>query len=319
MTDVVYIMGHGLSGSTLLALLLGSHPDIATVGETAIAPRSPNKRMAFTCSCHAAYHDCAFWQDVTRAMAERGYDFDIEDSGLVFRAPDRPLVDALLRFRGRGAAFEALRDVGLMLAPGARRTLAALKARNRDFIEVVTRLRGARVFLDGSKRPERALYLRRTPGLSVKVIHLVRDGRAVACSAMKNWSMPAEEAARLWTRTNRHCLRARPHFAPDSWLMLRYEDLCAEPAGVMQMLHRFIGVEPQPAPTDFRAGQHIIGNRMRLASTTEIRLDERWKTALSPADLATIERHVTPLNRRFGYLADDMARAFRPQIAREQA
>jgi len=33
MTDVLYLMGHGYSGSTLLTFLLGSHPQIATIGE----------------------------------------------------------------------------------------------------------------------------------------------------------------------------------------------------------------------------------------------------------------------------------------------
>ena len=37
MTDVVYIMGHGYSGSTLLTFLLGAHPEIATIGELGIA------------------------------------------------------------------------------------------------------------------------------------------------------------------------------------------------------------------------------------------------------------------------------------------
>ena len=45
----------------------------------------------------------------------------------------------------------------------------------------------------------------------------------------------------------------------------------------------------------------MIGNRMRLSSTSEIRIDDRWKTALKPEQMAVIERKVTPLIRSYGY------------------
>ena len=40
---------------------------------------------------------------------------------------------------------------------------------------------------------------------------------------------------------------------------------------------------------------------MRLASTSEIRLDESWKQALKPEQMTTIDQLVAPLNRRYGY------------------
>jgi len=47
--------------------------------------------------------------------------------------------------------------------------------------------------------------------------------------------------------------------------------------------------------------QHIIGNRMRLSNTSEIRLDEKWKTALTPEQMKAIESRVGAMNRRYGY------------------
>jgi hypothetical protein len=40
---------------------------------------------------------------------------------------------------------------------------------------------------------------------------------------------------------------------------------------------------------------------MRLASTSEIKLDETWKQALAAEQLAVIAPRVAPLNRRYGY------------------
>ena len=36
---VVYVAGSGHTGSTLLALLMDSHPEIACVGETSVKPK----------------------------------------------------------------------------------------------------------------------------------------------------------------------------------------------------------------------------------------------------------------------------------------
>ena len=86
-------------------------------------------------------------------------------------------------------------------------------------------------------------------------------------------------------------------------MTLRYEDLCADPDGDADpapRLHR--RARPATATTTSAPIEHhIIGNRMRLSSTSEIRLDERWKEALTPEQIAVIERHVAPLNRRYGY------------------
>ena len=40
---------------------------------------------------------------------------------------------------------------------------------------------------------------------------------------------------------------------------------------------------------------------MRLKSTSEIRLDEKWRKTLSPEDLAVFDRVAGPMNRKYGY------------------
>ena len=83
---------------------------------------------------------------------------------------------------------------------------------------------------------------------------------------------------------------------------MRYEDLCADPDGTLTRLHGFIGVPSTNGYHKFRAiDQHIIGNQMRLSSTSEIRLDESWKQALTAEQMTTIDQLVAPLNRRYGY------------------
>lgn len=295
-------MGHGFSGSTLLTLLLGAHPDMATVGETEVVPAAKVDQGSLTCSCQRLFRDCEFWRRVEGGMAARGHHFDVVDAAaLDFRAPHDPLADGMMRAGPRGPVLETVRRLGLDLLPGPRRVMAKIVQRNQDFIETVTALNGCRVFVDASKRPVRALHLRRLTGARVKVIHLVRDGRAVACSAMRNLGAAPEAGAVSWLRTNLACERARHQFAADDWMLLRYEDLCADPAAALAALQRFIGVAERPPAGDFHDGQHVIGNRMRLRHAGEIVADERWRQSLGAAERTVIERVLGSLNRGYGY------------------
>ena len=303
-TDVLYIMGHGYSGSTLLTFLLGSHPQIATIGELGIAEQAKAQTSpeSYLCSCHAPVRECGFWSRVSREMKERGHDFDVWDSDLDFRARGGGIADVILRAVQRGPVLELARSVGVRIVPGARRELARILGRIENLAQIVTGIKGARVFLDSSKRPERAVFMRRVPGFNMKVIHLVRDGRAVSWSNMKNLGVGPEAAADSWVADNRGAEHARRYFPADRWLTLRHEDVCADPAGALSKIYSFVGLPAGDGIPDFRnSEQHVIGNRMRLSSTSEIRLDDRWKTALTPEQMAVIERRVAPLNRSYGY------------------
>ena len=302
MTDLVYIMGHGYSGSTLLTFLLGCHPQIATIGELGIAPRSKTRPEEFLCSCHAPIRDCDFWQRVAREMEERGHLFDVWNADLDFRARGGGVADVVLRALQRGPVLETARSAALRILPPARRELARVLGRIEALVEIVSGIKGSRVFLDSSKRPERAVFMRRVPSFDMKVIHLVRDGRAVSWSTMKNQGLAPEDAACSWVGDNHASELARRYFPADRWLTLRYEDLCADPETTLARVHGFIGVPATNGYHDFRkADHHIIGNRMRLSSTSQIRLDERWKEVLTPEQMAVIERQVRPLNERYGY------------------
>jgi hypothetical protein len=304
--NFVYIMGHGYSGSTLLTFLLGAHPRIATIGELYIAPRAKTRPEEFLCSCKTPIRDCDFWQRVTAGMEERGQPFDVWDSDLEFRAHGggvtTGIADVILRAVQRGPILETARKIGLQVVPRARREQDRLLKRHEALVRTIAGIQGTGTFLDSSKRPERAVYMQRIPAFDMKVIHLVRDGRAVANSSMKNLGIGPEAAADSWVADNHASELARRHFPTDRWMFLRYEDLCANPDAKLKQVYDFIGVPSSDGVRDFRSvEQHIIGNRMRLSTTSEIRLDEKWKETLTREQRAAIEPRVAPLNRRYGY------------------
>jgi hypothetical protein len=305
MTKVVYIMGHGYSGSTLLTFLLGTHPQIATIGELGIAPQAKEELEGpeeYLCSCLTPVRQCDFWRRVSQEMAARGHDFDVWDADLDFRARDGGVADVILRAVQRGPVLETARDLGIQIVPGARRERDRIVSRIDSLAEIVSQIKGCDVFLDSSKRPERATLMQRSGKFDLRVVHLVRDGRAVSWSSMKHLKIGPAEAARSWIADNRASEHARRYFPAHKWMTLRYEDLCADPDATLRRIHAFADIPSRNGFHNFRAtDHHIIGNQMRLSSTSEIRLDESWKQALAPEQIALIDRLVAPLNRRYGY------------------
>jgi hypothetical protein len=62
-------------------------------------------------------------------------------------------------------------------------------------------------------------------------------------------------------------------------------------------------VDPTKRFTNFRNTEHhIVGNGMRLDSTSEIRIDERWRKELSQRDLAQFNSVAGDMLGKLGYL-----------------
>src|ERR1041385_5468497 len=79
--NLAYILSANYSGSTLLAMLLGSQPEAFTMGEMRVpALQDPD---SYCCSCGAQIKKCEFWIEVSRRMAQKGIaGFDIINPGL---------------------------------------------------------------------------------------------------------------------------------------------------------------------------------------------------------------------------------------------
>ena len=306
-TNLAYILAASYSGSTLLAMLLGAHPEACTVGEM----RAPDvgDPNAYFCSCGAKIKECGFWNRVSAGMANKGIaDFDITNAGLsIYDAADR-YVSRLLGPLPRGRFLEALRDAALGLSPVWRAHLHRIVSRNAALVEVLQCVTGSQVIVDSSKLSLHLKYLLTSPALNIKVIHLVRDGRAVITSMVGHGlSRPTRAetivaATDAWRGNNESAERVLARLPASQWLQIRYEDLCREPDEKLRSICEFIGLDRERIVLDFRSKQqHVLGNDMRLKSTSEIRLDERWRSHLSKDDLGVFEQYGGELNRKYGY------------------
>ena len=326
MTKLAYILAASHSGSTLLAMLLGSHPETCTVGELKLSPRAIGDIDRYRCSCGEFIRKCPFWNDVNAGMAKRGFDFDIASAGTDYGGIETSYARRLLRPLHRGRMMEAIRDMGLCLLPAWRKQYPQIQRRNAALVATVAEITGAKIIIDSSKTAVRLKYLLRNPELDVKVIRLIRDGRAVALTYMdpagfadaKDTSLRGggsggdratqrltmSWAACQWRRSNEEAEHLLAGLDRSHWTEVRYEEYCSDLDTTLGRLFEFLGVDPQDCIPDFRSREHhVVGNGMRLDTTSEVCLDERWRTRLFREHLRVFNLTGGELNERYGYSA----------------
>jgi hypothetical protein len=319
-----YLLAASHSGSTLLAMLLGAHDEAATVGELKANLRL-GEAEKYRCSCRELITQCPFWAKINAAMAEQGIpDFTITQAGTSIFDVQSKFARRLLKPLHRGSGLEAVRDSALLFSPAWQSHLRRTKERNLALIKSVQKVTGAKVVIDSSKVALRLKYLRGIQGLDIKVIRTIRDGRAVSLTYIDDWNFAdssdpslrnggtgqhrpsvrqnMRDAANEWRRSNEAADAVLEQMPRSQWTEVRYEEVCADPKGTLRRLSAFLGLDPDKINLNFRARQqHVIGNGMRLDTTSEIRLDERWKSHLSKEDLQTFDEVAGDLNRKYGY------------------
>ena len=319
---VTYVLAASHSGSTLLSLLLGLHPDVCTVGELKLSSLDDKER--YLCSCGTRIKECLFWQKVSQKMKEQGIDFDVTDARTSFSNIDNKYCQNLLAPLHRGPILELIRDAGLFLSPAWREHINNVQRRNVALVASVLDVTRKKVIVDSSKVGLRLKYLLRNQALDVKIIRLVRDGRAVALTYVdpanfadakdprlrqggtgetrERKRKTMHEAAREWLRSNEEAEEIIRRLPAKKWIQIRYEDYCSNPPKEMWRIFDFIGVDPEKWPwPNINMEYHVIGNGMRLDWNGSVTFDERWKEVLTVEELKIFDEVAGHMNRRLGY------------------
>lgn len=297
-SDLVYIMAPSFTGSTLLTYLLAMHPEIATIGE--LKASAMGDINVYTCSCGSLIRECVFWQKVCESAEKKGISFSLDKFNTHFRYRNR-LCDRLLSAGVRDPLLETIRNIGFSILRKCRNKRDDIILQNRNLIKIITDLQGGSVFLDGSKDPIRLKYFMDSANWNIKVLYLIRDGRGTTNSYMRHNNVPMEIAAKEWVHTHQGCDRMK-NMLGDACLTMHYEDLCRDPDVILSKMYDFIGLDADLGSTDFRSVEHhILGNAMRMTSTSGIRLDEKWRQALSGDDLQVFEKIAGKTNLSYGY------------------
>jgi hypothetical protein len=281
---VLFIVGAGRTGSTLLSRMLGQLSSYCNVGELKAI-----WRMGFVlnrpCGCTEHFTDCPFWSAVVREAFGSLENVDVAHLGELFHSvghfrtlPQKFLPDPLSDYQ------ERLEEYSKVLG---------------NLYQSIGEVANARVVVDSSKSPVNGLVLNSLKGIQPYLVHLVRDSRAVAYSwrrekrgpSIKGWqpyilSHGPVKAAFGWNVTNGLSQMLRLYNS--RYMRVRYEDFASDPKNTLRQLARYVG-EDEPN-LDFIQGNRITldidhtiaGNPMRFENgALEIRPDVEWMKSSS--------------------------------------
>ncbi len=140
-----------------------------------------------------------------------------------------------------------------------------------------------------------------------KMIHLVRDGRAVAASIMPlTWGPNTiDKAAYFWLRNLAFGFAAETTYGPERVIRVRYEDLVSNPATTLETACNFINIDYQP--------QMIKGDGFKVPSFTrkqhalvgkkpEISRIKAWENTLSSRQVEIFENLTGDMLSCLGYV-----------------
>jgi hypothetical protein len=301
-SKVVFIMGPGHCGSTLLDLMLGSHSTAFSLAEFhRISEFVDAETTTPQAVCAVCGDECAFWNQAS-------------------------LLPSLKPMYANGTFAQKIRRRCVRLVSNPYAPLFAAT--------------GKPMLIDSSKgagwiaRQTRLRYLWRdvTPYL----IYIGRDGRAVANSYYRKYpDAGITQASEAWKRRVISMNRFYAAFPAAQKTRVQYERLATSPEDEIRRLSAFLGVPFEPAmitywvhdhhPIAGNAGTHslILRQRERAAGAAEARrlrvnqgdrfystshyaqldlgieLDLRWKTELKADEVQTFERIAGDLNGPF--------------------
>lgn len=298
---VTYIAGISFCGSTLLSIVLNSHPEIVSVGE--MGPSSRFGDVKYQCSCGERIVECPFYTAIGDRMGEMGVEFDPGHMRLRHNYSVDQRLERLSYRTIPVPVLNTVRDAVRDAVPPIRRKIDDFVRRNEAFMRAALDVSEKRVFLDATKHADRIPFLMRM-NLDLKVIHLVRDPRGFLHSARKYDEITPERAARDFVKGHMEIEYHLEKLPRNRWMRINYETVCSDPDRWFSELSIFKGVAPMKIPADYRAQDyHVIGNRSRLRrdGRTTISLDEKWRQTLSESDIATVADIAGPMARRYGY------------------
>jgi hypothetical protein len=301
---VLYVVGLGRSGSTILSNSLGQIPGFFSGGELNFIWRH-NVIENRLCGCGRPFRECPVW---TKVMDEAYGGMDGVDPR------------EMMRLQNLGTRT---RHIPSMLTEKGRRTLAErlekLLISYGRLYEAIGEVTGSRVIVDSSKEPAHGFAMGMVPGVDFYALHLVRDPRAAAYSWSKKKPQPDTDtrehmvrfsptkSSALWDSWNASA-EALWRRTPEGYLRIRYEDFVSDPRESFEKILRLVGEADAEPPlvgereVKLGVSHTVSGNPNRFETgAVELRPDREWISKMSPRNKALVTALTLPLLKHYGY------------------
>ena len=206
---VLYIGGRGRSGSTILAQMLGQIPSFVNVGELwQVWYRGLRENEH--CGCGQPFYSCEFWRAVGDEAFGGWHNVDVDKMVAL-----TPYLE-----RQRYAPHYVLAAKTGIRSRKMNTLLEECDSVLERLYRAIQRVSGARVIVDSSKRFSYAVLMGLLPFADLRVVHLVRDSRAVAYSWARSWDSTEGRHRRSQGRTL--TARLSPAYQSRAWSLQNY-------------------------------------------------------------------------------------------------
>jgi hypothetical protein len=301
MVKVISITGAGRSGSRILDNILGGVAGAFSAGEVRYLWQRGLVEGRL-CGCSKPLPRCELWPGILDRAFPRGID-------------PHDIAKQMRRVRTR---YTPAARLGF-LHPWYNRKLAPLAAVLDQLYPAITAGTGARFIVDSSKLPTYTYLLSILSSVDLRIVHLVRDPRAVAHSRGRRKEQLDTAVARAMTQSGpgrsaldwvvfNATIRSMFADAAGGYLLLRYEDLITNPEAsvrrILEMADEGAATTPHLQGNKVELGPNhtVSGNPGRFQTgTIDLALDEAWRRDMSARQRRLIERITSPVRRSFGY------------------
>lgn len=308
----LYICSVAHSGSTIIELLLGGHPDIASLGE--VSSLAHDILLNQPCTCGKPLTHCSEWKPIFSSIKEK--------SGIDFKKnPYRFRLGATLKsvqrdsfqknpwnnivnhyYRGLEYLYFKFFFSKILPLPSHCNT----EVENTLTVYDLARIhRGKRVIVDSSKRYLKALELYKKAPDMIRILFLVRDGRSVFASHLKR-KWPRHIAYLAWKNFYSRALPLMQHYIdPKHWHIMQFENFLQQPNYHLERICKLVDIDishlDKLLAFDRRNLHSAGGNLARFEKKLELRQDEGWRPHLSKEEIHYFNKKSGNLNKVLGY------------------
>lgn len=286
----VALLSTAYSGSTLVSMLVCSHPNVIGFGDTYNYQFVDLQDTACTCGAKPSV-SCPVRVYVETRMKQTGFDFTW------LRSNPTPIPGFL---RSSRAAADASRRSALVRLYRQVPTSVRLKvfsryySENLRYLEVLGEIQGKTHYFDGCKILPR-LELLRTVCPETKVVHLIKNPKAYLHSFLKRRTKDYRAVIDGWLRYHTDARKFQELLGADRYMLMTFEEFTKSPEDLAQEIYGFIGVPPRQDPFDQwvrRESVHVIGSRTKDSFRQVEKKAPSWKSELPIEQLEYVDRKV---------------------------
>lgn len=139
------------------------------------------------------------------------------------------------------------------------------------------------------------------------VLHIVRDGREVALSAVQAWQKDPLRALQQWTDQSLAAHSAGQQH-PTRYKLVNYESLTSDPEALLREVCDFLGLEFEPGMEGLKRSAEGLGRAKGEARVMQ--LGQR-QASVSQQKLRRMEEICAPAAREFGYALETQPKRVR--------